>query len=134
MQSKVVLDANAILRYLLDDIHEQYAAVQQTIENEDCCSILSVIQEAVYILENYYGAAREDIAAAFGTLADIIRIEDEDVCRRAFGYYVEIPKIDYVGCILCAYHSEREVDIFTFDQKLNKKIRSLNMQNGPSAD
>ena len=35
MQKIIILDANAILRYILDDIKEQADAVQEILQNEE---------------------------------------------------------------------------------------------------
>jgi len=126
MKNNILLDTNAILRYLLDDIHDQHLKVKEIIENKECFTILSVIQEAVYILEKYYGISRLLINESLVGLNQIITVEDEDVYLRAFDYYVGKPKLDFVDCILCAYRSERDVDVLSFDLDLNKKMEKLN--------
>lgn len=122
MENKILLDTNAILRFLLDDLHEQYEMTKQAIEDSDCILILPVVQEAVYVLEGYYNVPRDRIVQSFIDLKDAVMIEDEDVCLKAFEYYTEQPKLDFADCILCGYHSVRKIDVLTFDRKLRKKM------------
>ena len=125
MNKKVLLDTNAILRYLLDDIHEQNIIVTEKIESHDCFCILPVIQEAVYVLEGYYSVPRDIIKTQFLLLKNVIEIEDEDIFTSAFEYYTETPKIDFADCILCGYQKNRNVDVLSFDQKLLKKLNTI---------
>ena len=118
------MDANAILRFLLDDNHQQHDIVKQTVEQRNCFFILSTIQEVVYILENYYNVPRIEIKNSLLPLTDIMEAEDEDIFVSAFHYYGETPKIDFADCILCAYQNNRNVDILTFDKKLIKKLQA----------
>lgn len=101
MSKKILLDANTVLRYLLDDIHDQYRSVKKAIENQNCFCILSTIQEVIYILEGYYQIPRSEISKNVALLKDIVEIEDEDVFVSAIQYYTESPKIDFVDCVMC---------------------------------
>ena len=122
MENKILLDTNAILRFLLDDLHDQHEVIKRAIEESDCILILPVVQEAVYVLEGYYNVPRDRIVQSFTDLKDAVMIEDEDVCLKTFEYYTEQPKLDFADCILCGYHSVRKIDVLTFDRKLRKKM------------
>ena len=124
MENRVLLDANAVLRFLLDDIHEQYLKASETIKSNHCFLVLPVVQEAAYILDEYYGVPRMLIKEKFIEIKKFIAIEDEDVYTKAFEYFAQTPKLDFTDCILCAYHSERKLDILTFDKKLKKKMET----------
>ena len=125
MNPIVLLDTNAILRFLLDDNHSQYLTVLETIKTRECYSILSVVQEAVYVLEGYYNVPRSPISSLFLELKHIVQMEDEDIYTRAFEYYTETPKLDFADCLLCAYQALRSVDVLTFDKKLKHKLDSI---------
>ncbi|MBR4462476.1 MAG: PIN domain-containing protein [Erysipelotrichaceae bacterium] len=127
MDKSILLDANAVLRYLLDDVHDQHQTVKEAIESKNCVCILSTIQEVVYVLENYYHVPRKAIANALLPLKDLTEIEDEDVFVSALRYYLETPKIDFADCIMCGYRTNRDIDILTFDKKLEKKLNSLKL-------
>ncbi len=125
MSRKVLLDANTVLRYLLDDIHEQHEKARETIENNDCVCILSSLQEVVYVMEGYYDIPRPKIVNALTGLSDIVQIEDEDVFVSALHYYAEKQKIDFVDCVMCGYKVNRNVDILSFDKKLMNKLNEI---------
>ena len=125
MENNILLDANAILRFLMDDVHDQHLKVKDTIENNDCFLILPVVQEAVYVLDGFYNVPRDLIRRSFTELKDAVRIEDEDVYLKAFDYFIETPKLDFVDCILCSYRTARGLDVLSFDEKLNRKIESI---------
>ena len=125
MENNILLDANAILRFLMDDVHDQHLKVKDTIENNDCFLILPVVQEAVYVLDGFYNVPRDLIKQSFTELKDAVRIEDEDVYLKAFDYFIETPKLDFVDCILCSYRTARGLNVLSFDEKLNRKIESI---------
>lgn len=120
MNKPLLLDANAILRFLLDDNHAQYLQVREKITNDDCFTIPSVIQEAVYVLNGFYNVPREKIRDTFSAFFDIVQINEKDILIRALQIFTEKPKLDFVDCVLCGYAECRNVSVFTFDEKLIK--------------
>lgn len=86
---------------------------------------MSTIQEVIYILEGYYQIPRSEISKNVTLLKDIVEIEDEDVFVSAIQYYTENPKIDFVDCVMCGYQKNRNVDVLTFDKKLQKKPKNI---------
>ncbi len=122
-QSKVVLDANVILRYLLSD-NEQLAENAATmIASKKCSTSLEVIAEVVFVLQSkrLYNIPRDEIALGLTALTYEIQIERKRVLRYALQAYCEKPKLDFIDCILYGY-SRLGYTIFTFDKKLNRKI------------
>ena len=125
MENSYILDTNAVLRYLLDDDHDSYYKVMDTIKENECYLIIPVVQEAVFVLEGYYGVPREQIRNSFVQMKDSVIIPDEDTYLKVFDYYCETPKLDFVDCLLGAYHSTLGIDIFTFDKDLQKKLLKI---------
>ena len=125
MENSYILDTNAVLRYLLDDDHDSYYKVMDTITENECYLIIPVVQEAVFVLEGYYGVPREQIRNSFVQMKDSVIIPDEDTYLKVFDYYCETPKLDFVDCLLGAYHSMLGIDIFTFDKDLQKKLLKI---------
>ncbi|MBD5495420.1 MAG: type II toxin-antitoxin system VapC family toxin [Lachnospiraceae bacterium] len=60
-----MLDANAVLRFLLQDIEEQFQEVKAVIKRERCYVTLEVMAEVCYVLEGLYQVSREDIVDNF---------------------------------------------------------------------
>ncbi|MBR4422563.1 MAG: PIN domain-containing protein [Erysipelotrichaceae bacterium] len=125
MENSLILDTNAILRYLLDDDHDSYIKVTEAVQSDKCYLILPVVQEAVFVLEGYYHVPRQQIRYSFIRMKDAVIIPDEDIYLKVFDYYCEAPKLDFVDCLMCAYHSILGIDIFTFDKNLQKKILKI---------
>lgn len=125
MANEILLDANAILRLLLNDSTEKNKIVKETIEKERCLALMSVIQECVYVLEHYYNVSRGQIKDEFINLKTVVYVENEDIYEKAFDYFVKTPKLDFVDCLLCAYKELINIDVLTFDSKLKKKLESI---------
>lgn len=125
MANEILLDANAILRLLLNDSTEKNKIVKETIEKERCLALMSVIQECVYVLEHYYNVPRDQIKDEFINLKTVVYVENEDIYDKAFDYFVKTPKLDFVDCLLCAYKELINIDVLTFDSKLKKKLESI---------
>lgn len=124
MQNNVcVLDTNAILRYLLEDIQEQYEAVRKKVQSKNCSATLEVIAEVCYVLDGIYGLSRTQIIDALKKLCADINVENDDVLLRAFEIFDKPPKLDFVDCLLYGYNVARGVDILTFDKKLNTVLK-----------
>ncbi len=118
-----LVDANVILRYLLDDGGEVSEQASRIIENEEIFIPNEVIAEVVYVLEKVYKAERKDICKSLGELIqnDNIKTNDQHVISTALKTYYE-KKIDIVDAILLAYSKLKKYKIFTFDKKLKKLI------------
>ncbi|KJS20909.1 MAG: twitching motility protein PilT [Clostridiaceae bacterium BRH_c20a] len=57
-----IVDANVILRYLLNDVHEMAEKATQLLENNEVYIPNEITAEVVYVLEKIYKVGREDIS------------------------------------------------------------------------
>lgn len=130
-ENKYLLDANAILRFLLQDIEEQFRYVRAAIRNNNCYITLEVLAEVCYVLEGLYQVSREDIICNFRKLNKDVVILNADVVLRALEIYDKTPKLDFVDCLLYGYKMEKGVGVITFDKKLQKRLEMIgvNTQN-----
>ena len=117
---KVLLDANAVLRYLIEDIPEQAELVAQAIERGAEVTI-EIIMECVYVLEGFYGETRSFVAESLGILLDEVECRRRVVAATALGYYGG-SKLDFVDCILAAEADAAHREVLTFDKKLNSLL------------
>ncbi len=118
-----LLDANAVLRFLLQDIEEQFQQVKNAVRMGKCYVTLEVMAEVCYVLEGLYQVSRKDIVDNFRRLNFDVVILNADVFLRALEIFDEPPKLDFVDCLLYGYEMERGVDVITFDKKLKKKLK-----------
>lgn len=58
-------------------------------------------------------------------LCDDVTIMNEDVFLRALEIYDKPPKLDFVDCLLYSYKMARNIEVLTFDQKLEKRLKYL---------
>jgi predicted nucleic-acid-binding protein len=119
-----ILDANAVLRFLLGDIEEQALAVKKKIALTECRIPTEVIAEVVYVLGGVYDIGKKAIADKIDELIAIQDglVEDSPVAAFAGRLFAENTKLDFVDCLLAGYHSITGCSIFTFDKDLKKQL------------
>jgi predicted nucleic-acid-binding protein len=119
-----ILDANAVLRFLLGDIEEQALAVKEKLALTECRIPMEVIAEVVYVLGGVYSIERKAIADKIDELAAIQDglIENSPIAVFAGRLFAENTKLDFVDCLLAGYHSVTGCSIFTFDKDLRKQL------------
>ncbi|MBP3295701.1 MAG: PIN domain-containing protein [Lachnospiraceae bacterium] len=122
---KVYLDANAILRYVLKDNEEQFNIVKECVNQCCCVAPLEVMAEVAYVLEGVYSVPRNIMIRLFRKLACEVWIINQDVLFRALEIYDDIPKLDFVDCLMYGYHVARNADVLTYDKKMMKRINLL---------
>jgi predicted nucleic-acid-binding protein len=120
---KVMLDTNAVLRFIVDDDKEKSNKVSDLITTADCIVSIEVIAETVYNLEKYYGHLRQFIAEE---IKDFIRIKEnlvfeENVIHYGCNIYAST-RLDFIDCLLVGYANVKDSQIFTFDADLKEKL------------
>lgn len=111
-----LLDANAVLRYLLEDIQEQSDCVAETIEAGAEVTV-EVLAECVYVLSGVYHVSRSDIAESLGILLDEVTCRRKRVAAAALGLYSG-SSFDFVDCVLAAEVAENGREALAFDKRL----------------
>ena len=119
----ILFDANMILRYLLND-NEAMAeqATRHLIESEMRVTT-EVIAEVVYVLKKVYSVNRESIADYVHSFLGLVYCRDHDVVDLAVKTY-GTHNLDFVDCVLYAYHQVEGAQIATFDKQLLKLMES----------
>lgn len=124
-ENDCILDANAVLRFLLQDNEEHFQQVKTVIERKNCYVTLEVLAEVCYVLEGLYQVTREDIISNFRKLNNDVIILNADVLLRGLDIFDKTPKLDFVDCLLYGYKFEKGINIITFDQKLRKQLDNM---------
>lgn len=120
-----ILDANAVLRFLLQDNEEQFQQVKAIIQKKNCYVTLEVLAEVCYVLEGLYQVTREDIISNFRNLMNDVIIMNVAVLLRGLDIFDKSLKLDFVDCLLYGYQLEKGINIVTFDQKLRKRLGDI---------
>jgi len=121
-------DTNAVLRYLLRDVPEQYQPAEQYFESvrtgaEKAHLLDSVLAECIYVLTKYYKVPKQEAA---DSLSALLRYKgfvnhDKDALLEALSLFAT-ESVDMVDCVLAATARHGNMKIFSFDQKLNKLL------------
>ena len=118
---KILIDANVILRYLLND-DEDMAKKSEEVIKFGAWTLPEVIAEVIYVLKSVYKIEREEITTAILEILKEIDIEHKKTVVEAVKIFAET-NLDFVDCILIAYRKIENADVFTFDKKLNNKLK-----------
>jgi len=116
------LDANACLRYLLDDLPDQAEKVERVIGQSAAFLTPEVVAEVVYVLEGVYEKDRKSVCEALIALVDMCRSDDSMLLKESLAIYRDNRKLDLVDSILAARHRIRGVEVLSFDKALNRRM------------
>lgn len=117
----VILDANMVLRYLLNDNPDMADAAERYIDSGDANVTTEVIAEVVYVLKGVYSLDRVRIAGTIKGFLELVGCPDFEVLEIALDTYSKT-SLDFVDCVLYGYHYVRGAVIATFDRKLIRLI------------
>ena len=118
---KILIDANVILRYLLNDV-EEMAKKSAEIINAGAFTLPEVIAEVIYVLKSVYKVERGEISNAILKILEEIEVERKNIVIESVKIFSET-NLDFVDCILIAYNRLENFEIFSFDKKLNSKLK-----------
>ena len=118
-----LLDANAVLRYLLEDDPSKADVVERAIAAGAEVTV-EVLAECVYVLEGVYHMSRSLVAEALGLLLDEVSCARRRVALVALGLY-SASRFDFVDCVLAAEHDEARREVLAFDKKLAGLVARL---------
>lgn len=117
-----LVDANVILRYLLNDNKELAEASKKIIET-GAYTKTEVLAEVVYVLKGVYSANRVDIKTFILRILDEIYCEEKPVVVYAMDVYA-FTTLDFVDCLLIGYHFINHENIFSLDKRLNNYVKN----------
>ena len=120
-----IIDANIVLRYLLDDTKELSEKASAILEHQEVFLLNEVIAEIVYVLERVYQVKNDEISVTLQGLLkyDNLNVEDFELLEEALKLYGK-RKLDFVDTLLYAYSKTRNYEVYTFDKKLKKLLET----------
>lgn len=110
-----LIDANVILRYLLNDSELMSAQAKHAVA-DGAYTTFEVMAEVVYVLKGVYHAERSEISEWLTLFLDDIMLENKPVMLYALRTYGET-SLDFVDCILIAYNRVLGRQVFSFGRK-----------------
>lgn len=120
----VMLDANVILRYLLNDNEEMASEAEKVIKSHTALVTIEVVAEVIYVLKRVYAIDREEIKESVLGFLSEVQVEEREVLVFGIETYA-VQNLDFVDCILYAYKCVKKHDILTFDKKLKKLLANV---------
>jgi predicted nucleic-acid-binding protein len=119
-----IVDANIVLRYVLDDHAELSPKAAEVLEQQTVTLPMEVACEVVYVLQKVYEVDRKDIQKQLGALLseNLVDMDKPGVFLKALECY-STTTFDFVDTLLWAYYAVEQQEIFTFDDKLYKYIQ-----------
>lgn len=120
-----LVDANVVLRYLLDDHAELSPKAADIIERHSVTLPMEVGCEVVYVLQKVYAVERKEIQQQLGDLLneELVTMDKPAVFLKALECFGD-STLDFVDTLLWAYQTLEQQEIFTFDSKLLKQLQS----------
>ena len=124
----LLIDANAILRYTLQDNVEMAEKVRKLMASSKIFIRHEVLAEVVYVLNKVYSLPRNEIAQGIKVFLSqsCAEVEAEEVLSFALDTFSE-QNLDFVDCILYSFNIIHGHDVFTFDKKLGALIRKTGL-------
>jgi len=121
-----IVDANIILRYLLNDSDDLSERAAEILENNMVFLPNEVIAEIVYVLEKVYKVEKKKISSLLLELFEYsnLQVEDFGIVNEALRVYAA-RKLDFVDTLLYAYYKLGKHDVYTFDKKLNNLLSEI---------
>ena len=120
-----LLDTNAILRFILNDVPKQNKLIVEFIQSNTAAIRLEVFVEVVYVLEKHYKKSRPEIAKVITVLGrtENLLIQYPHIVENSLHFFIE-ENLDIVDCILCSFNKLEGYGVFTFDKKLNTFLQA----------
>ena len=120
----VLLDTNAVLRFILSDVSRQHKAIVNFISKNQSVIRLEVLIEMIFVLEKYYIKSRKEIAHIIFILGKTknLYIQYPRIVTKAILYFLN-EELDIVDCILCAFNATMGYEVFTFDKEMNALLK-----------
>lgn len=122
-KKEIILDTNAVLRFITGDNIEKCQKVSDLLDNYACIVPTEVIAEAVYNLDKFYKHPRQLIASEIKDFVVIKEnlVYDENVIRHGCNTFAST-NLDFVDCLLVAYANANGNQVFSFDDLLNRQL------------
>jgi predicted nucleic-acid-binding protein len=120
------IDANIVLRYILNDHAELSPKAKAIIEQHTIEVPIEVLCEVVYVLTGYYKIDRQTVSTEMEHFFEQTRctISHQEAVLEALAYFGKTT-LDFVDCFLAGYAKVEKDEIHTFDKKLQKLIAEM---------
>lgn len=127
--NQIVIDTNALLRFLLKDVPTQTVKVRNVLKKaKEGRTVLLIPQivifEVVFALTKYYRFDKEKVIEGIESIlgATYFTVEDHELFSQTIELY-KIHSLSFVDCFLASYAEQKGIAILTFDKDLKKLLK-----------
>jgi len=120
------IDANVILRYILNDHEKLSSQAKEIIDNHIVEVPIEILCEVIYVLIGYYKIDRKNVSIELKNFFEQTQctLPHQGAILQALEYFGK-NTFDFVDCILAGYAEVEKDEIYTFDEKLKKMIEKI---------
>ncbi|MBV9217644.1 MAG: PIN domain-containing protein [Acidobacteria bacterium] len=113
------LDANVVLRLILEDVPDQSRRARRVIDKSKCYVTDVVTNEVVYVLERVHRFERILIVRLMTTFFALETVHhNEELITAAFRLYLKSPSLSLADCYSAVESHSFGHDLLTFDKAL----------------
>lgn len=119
---KKLLDANVVIRYLVDDDKKKAQKFRQLLQTTEFELWLpdTVVAEIVWVLESYYQISKVEIVEKLQALLALTSISaNTTILLRAMGLFSQY-NVDYVDAYLASLAMEDRLQVISYDHDFDK--------------
>ena len=120
-EAMILLDANIIVRYLTADNVEMAEKAEEYIKFGNAFVTTEVIEEVIFVLQKVYGWKRNEISRLLIEFIHLVIVSDVEIIECTLEVYGRT-NLDFVDCVLFAYHKLFGFEVATFDRQLIKMM------------
>ena len=126
----VYLDTNIILRFLIGEggeLADKAKDIFKKIESGDLTAFCNdaVFAEIVFVLQKVYNVEKNLIKESLENIIYMSEfyVDNKEVALKALTIFVE-NRIDIVDSLLIAYNNVSDINVLSFDKKLNNMLKT----------
>lgn len=116
----ILVDANVILRYLLDDVPEMAEKANEIIK-DGAYTTPEILAEVLYVLIKVYKVEKREACSFVKSVLDELSVDEKAAIEYALDLH-SAKTLDFVDCLFVARHNIHGVPVFSFDKKLMKEL------------
>lgn len=129
------LDANVLLRLLLNDVPAEHAAALELVGRGSFKVSDVAVAEVVFVLDRHYNWTCEQIHRLVGRLLQQPPILGSAQVGPSLDRYKSAPKLSFEDCLLVEHAGrDRAEPLWTFDRKLANQTKAKLVPDGAAGD
>lgn len=129
---KKILDTNIIIRFLIwddENLYKKSFEIFRQIENNEIEVVITewVVLECLYVLEKFYEIPKLEVVDKLKMILFLDNVINSDKLEIIEALNLVIyEKIDFIDAIVITKAKYNDLEVISFDKKINKIIKKFN--------